>query len=557
VRGARYHDGIARRQTIIVGALALATAGGLAVSARAWSFLCDDAFISFRYARNLARHGALEFNLGERVEGYTNFAWVVLLALFDRIGLAPETMAPIFDAGFAAAALGAVAWLVHGLRQLGPQTGGGDATRLKPIDLVAPAMLVAIPEFAVWSSGGLETAAAAATTLGAMAAFVHRRLRLAAGLAAAAGLTRPDSLLPIAVFGLAWLVVVGLPRVLRDRTVLRELPRRQLAYAVLIFAVPLLGHLLWRHAYYGAWVPNTWSIKTHGALLRESYGIAYVRAWVDAVHLVALAPLIVLVRPRHLITLLPTAAIVVYGWSIGGDFMAYSRFYIVATALLAASVAWVLADAARLLSRLIRHPVAVEATCVALGLAMAVALGVEARDRYALDRSTGAKWIDGRWEGVTAMDRFARVGVAVGRWMHDNLPPDTLMTVGAAGAVPYGSQLPTIDAYGLVDPKIARLPSVKPLRGERARPGHQLVAPVSYIKQLDPDLLCHVGYRGAKRPRPGWTHKAFRFGYDWACIDPGPIEDPSVASGQMEPLWYCCRRPVDRVVGPFGPQEGQ
>lgn len=34
--------------------------------------IIDDAFISFRYARNLATHGELVFNPGERVEGITN-----------------------------------------------------------------------------------------------------------------------------------------------------------------------------------------------------------------------------------------------------------------------------------------------------------------------------------------------------------------------------------------------------------------------------------------------------------------------------------------------------
>ena len=41
----------------------------------------DDAFISFRYAENLAvGHGPV-WNTGERVEGYTNFLWVLLLSL--------------------------------------------------------------------------------------------------------------------------------------------------------------------------------------------------------------------------------------------------------------------------------------------------------------------------------------------------------------------------------------------------------------------------------------------------------------------------------------------
>ena len=51
--------------------------------------MCDDAFISFRYARNLGQHGALVYNLAppERVEGYTNLLWVLVLGLGDALGL--------------------------------------------------------------------------------------------------------------------------------------------------------------------------------------------------------------------------------------------------------------------------------------------------------------------------------------------------------------------------------------------------------------------------------------------------------------------------------------
>ncbi len=78
----------------------LAAAATLAflVHAGAWEFVCDDAFISFRYAQNLAEHGELAFNVGmqppERVEGYTNFAWVVVLAGLQVLGWAPPDAAP-------------------------------------------------------------------------------------------------------------------------------------------------------------------------------------------------------------------------------------------------------------------------------------------------------------------------------------------------------------------------------------------------------------------------------------------------------------------------------
>src|SRR5208283_1876008 len=43
-------------------------------------WLDDDQMISMRYARNLAEGQGLVWNAGERVEGYSNFGWVVVMA---------------------------------------------------------------------------------------------------------------------------------------------------------------------------------------------------------------------------------------------------------------------------------------------------------------------------------------------------------------------------------------------------------------------------------------------------------------------------------------------
>ena len=61
----------------------------LVVHAAVFNFVCDDAFISFRYADNLVRHGELVFNPGDPVEGYTNFLWTVLMAGVLALGLDP------------------------------------------------------------------------------------------------------------------------------------------------------------------------------------------------------------------------------------------------------------------------------------------------------------------------------------------------------------------------------------------------------------------------------------------------------------------------------------
>ena len=49
--------------------------------------LYDDVMIGMRYARNFAYHGQLVWNLGERVEGFTNLLWVLYFAVLHLVGV--------------------------------------------------------------------------------------------------------------------------------------------------------------------------------------------------------------------------------------------------------------------------------------------------------------------------------------------------------------------------------------------------------------------------------------------------------------------------------------
>src|SRR5512143_1762614 len=49
--------------------------------------LFDDAMISMRYAYNLAHGNGLVWNVGQRVEGFTNPLWVVYMALIHLLPL--------------------------------------------------------------------------------------------------------------------------------------------------------------------------------------------------------------------------------------------------------------------------------------------------------------------------------------------------------------------------------------------------------------------------------------------------------------------------------------
>ena len=54
-----------------------------------FSMVAEDAFITYRYALNLASGHGPVFNIGERVEGYSCFLWMVLLALSHSISGVP------------------------------------------------------------------------------------------------------------------------------------------------------------------------------------------------------------------------------------------------------------------------------------------------------------------------------------------------------------------------------------------------------------------------------------------------------------------------------------
>ncbi|MFV8752121.1 hypothetical protein ACNOYE_16360 [Nannocystaceae bacterium ST9] len=536
----------------LLGLLALGVV--LLVHLRSWSFVCDDAFISFRYARNLGEHGALVYNLDplEKVEGYTNPLWVVILALGVLFGLAPEQLAPLLTGAASLIGLGLSAAIAAELRRLGAaidEPTPAPMSRFEPIDLLAPALLVLVPEYVVWASSGLETSVALALGLASVYAWLRGRIVLAALLAALTGLTRLDGLLWLGSFGLAWLGFVGVAR--RDRWTLRELPWARVGLGLAVFVGLLGAALLLRHAYYGQWLPNTWAIKQHGALLRDTYGVAYLRFWFDRLGLIAALPLLALIGPRHVLVLVPLAAQLIWAWSIGGDFMAYGRFLLPATLLVALAIGLSFAR----LDELLRARIGDRGRIAIVGLLASLPLlGLTWRipARIADDREHPHLHVDADddrspgFEGVLAMDRFARVRLVAGAALRERVPADTWISVGAAGALPYASGLPAFDAYGLVDPSV--LEHAEPATGPRARPGHQLHASLSRVLAREPDLMCHIGWEAPRPPTLRDAQRRAGPGWAWACVETGPIADPLGETGTLDSRWYCCLRPSDRFI---------
>ena len=118
----------------------------LVVHSLAYNFVTDDAYISFVFSRNFAEHGELAFNLGDPVEGYTNFSWTVLLGALMLVGIAPEDSSRVLGTACALVTLYLVFRIMQ--RVLGKRC---------PWAAVPSLLLACSSGFACWTSGGLDT----------------------------------------------------------------------------------------------------------------------------------------------------------------------------------------------------------------------------------------------------------------------------------------------------------------------------------------------------------------------------------------------------------------
>lgn len=407
-------------------------------------FFHDDAYISLRYARNLAEHGELAWNLGERVEGYTNFLHVVLTAGLMRLGLGPELAARVLNFSVVLTIFPAVALAA---RRVAPEA---PLARFLTILTVG-----ATPGIAVWVLGGLEASVVATLlawgTLGLIVTLQTARILPAflSGLAfALAVLTRLDSAVFIAGTGFATLLFSD-----------ARLTRR-FFLAVLIAGVPAavsLVHMAWRLDYYGFPFPLTFYAKT-GIPISWRLGFLsdlplYVLYGVPLLFL-SLAAALGAIRTRGIAAALalPIVLQVLYVIWSGGDHMAGGRVLVPLT--VPAALLLLASLSARLL------------TAAAAALSLAVALLSQPLYR----------------------DEAAFVGTLVGKHMAD-WPPGQVISLATAGSTPFHATRHTyIDQLGLNDPVIARRDPVPFLMSVQVEAGHSK-GDGAYILSREPDVI--------------------------------------------------------------------
>lgn len=469
------------QRVVAAVAMAAVVGGGLWLG---WgtAFVCDDAFISFRYAQNFAEGHGLVWNKGEWVEGYTNFLWTAGLGVLAKLG------ANIPQAALAGCLLSFVIALV---------LTGATVRRVAPRQAVLPFAAVALAgavPFHTFATSGLETMPGTALILlGMYSSTLRRGGALLAGLSlTAATMMRPDHVLFYACFGLA----IAAEDLLHDRrTLLRRLDfRRYFAYLAPFFLIYVPYYLI-RWKAYGDFYPNTYYTKSGGGSYWSQgsvYALHFVTTsgawlWVFAAVIAVLGPL----RSRNetrlrAFALLATPIFTAYIMKVGGDFMEH-RFFVPLMPIVAVAtevgIRWRLARPTKV------GIGAVAMVTAALGLAVAVV-------PVHLIKGKGLRWniahepsfyrvrtidplvIECGWEplGKQLYTAYTSKGVE---------PP---LAAGAIGLVGFYSKLPLIDGLGLTNRAIAH----KPIKG-RGRPGHEKVASVAEI--IEQGAVLDVGFR--------------------------------------------------------------
>lgn len=485
--------------------------------ATSW-FLCDDAFIAFRYARNLVDGHGLVFNRGERVEGYTDFLWVLELAGLWRLGLRPEVAAPVLSLLWTAGTLALA--VADARRRVAP-----------PMRFVAGwiafGLLACCASFACWSTSGLETRQF--TFFAVLAVFLAgdrdpsaRRLFAASWVFAAAALTRPEGQL---LFGctLAW-------RLVHDQRRRAIRPTHLLCFAV-PFLLVVTGHYLWRHSYYGEWLPNAYYAKhvrpwhDAGAAWLAAAGIE-LGAWLWLPLAIVGSAATRRSRPATLPFVL-VGLHALYLLRIGGDHFEFrpADFYLPLLAGCAAAGVLHLADG---MARLLRPPTATAALTTRLAAAATVPILVYCHAIGAVGLQAGRTLPvtpedPGGWHRAAARQsallrlppgllplcdvleplrnmlyaRSLAVPCSMPRKLSEALrasyaaaerlpagvfPPDSVAAAVSVGVQPfYLRELTFIDLHGLTDAVVARTPVL--VGNDQRRMAHDRVAPRDYLRR--------------------------------------------------------------------------
>jgi hypothetical protein len=452
---------------------------------RIWA-LFDDAMISMQFAKNFAHGHGLVWNPGgERVEGFSNPLWVLLMAgihLFPIALTQTSLYVKLMSLGFLLLNLYAVKKLAEEISD----------------SVLVPVLAVFLTAFYFplnnWSLQGMEVGLQALLLNAALWLGLRaRRLRRFSGwpyaLLALAVVLRMDSAAPAlaAIAALAWI----------------DEDRRKLHVQWGLAAVfgTLAALTMWRVLYYGDWLPNTYYLKLGGVstVLRVSLGLRLFWDFVWNSNWVLFAlPLALpaLDRRQRLWPLYAAfAAQAAYSIYVGGDSWEHTGG---ANRFLAAVMPIFFVLLAHTLGLLMEQ--ALRAAKFKLGWARSAAGGfvalfaaVSLLSLNALQvQNPMAKWtLRDKPVFTESVERYAQMGLA----LRAVTEPQATIAVVTAGNIPYFAERTAIDILGKNDRVIAHGPArinSSLFEPGNYRPGHNKWDYAYSFGVLHPDVIAQI-----------------------------------------------------------------
>lgn len=407
----------------------------------------DDAYISFRFAKNFVDGYGLVFNHGEQVEGYSNFLWVLIISGAMKFSLEPLAVAKILGQLFSALTL-IVAFRLSQRISKQPTSY---------LNLIAPLIIAVNGSFAAWSVSGLESAMFAFLTAMGIYFYITEEEKPSRFLSSGiffglSALTRPEG---------AFIFLLTLIFRSIQLSYKRENPKKNDAMIIAGFAAIFLPYFVWRYSYYGYLFPNTFYAK-NGANIgfaKYRFGLKYVLKFFSGYNLIfpltIFTTLLLMARRSRTLILYLLWIVCVYTlyiFSVGGDSQRLSRFFIP----LLLPIALVIQEGLRYLYEFLitNRTVRIESHNLPpipqVWKSLSIAIMVLAISVSSLSVSflTHKDEVKSELSLVNALS-------GLGKWFKVNAPPGTLIAACNVGALCYFSELPTIDMMGLTDVHIA------------------------------------------------------------------------------------------------------
>lgn len=465
---------------LLLIAIASAAFSTFVVSQKTW---LDDAFISFRYARNLYEGAGLVFNAGDRVEGYTNFLWTIVAYGGLHFGFTPIAFAQVASVSAQILTL----WMVYLL--------GTAPTRPRYQTLIAPVFLAVNLSFLIYPMTGMETTFF--TMLLTLAVLLYHRqihksrvgaMAIGAVLVAIA-LTRFD--------GLVLVVVILSYRLLVRHEVKASIP------SIAVFLAGIIAYSAWRLSYYPTLLPNTFYAKVGFTPRQLLLGGLYLARFTADVGqyplLLGIIPFAV-GRTTHTIRFAGwiVLAHLMYVLVVGGDWMPHFRFVLPVLPL----VFFLMQEGILAVHDLAKARIASRSNKVFAALALILLFGAGLMPLYK------ARAFSKAISGDSFHPQDAR---EIGIYLNKTLPAETVVAAEWAGIVPFYMKQPVLDIFGLTDRDIAA-------RGFPASATGRFPT-ADYVASRKPDMviLCAWLFKSAEEAGAG-AQRRFNSGADTSWV---------------------------------------